>query len=41
MSTDENSPISVTKYDVIPSSLFIYLEFRVLGFGVIFGGSVF
>ena len=28
MPTDENSPISVTKYDVIPSSLFVYL-FRV------------
>ena len=28
MSTDKNSPISVTKYDAIPSSLSIYL-FRV------------
>ena len=25
MSTDKNSPISVTKYDAIPSYLFIYL----------------
>ena len=25
MSTDKNSPISLTKYDAIPSYLFIYL----------------
>ena len=35
MSTDKNSPIALTKYDAIPSYLFIYLFvvpcFRILG----------